>query len=248
MLDDEYPWTGDLKIKPLPTLMVIGDALRDTYLIGEWSSKNEAQRFKPNDRLRFLGGAANTHANAKQICGDKARVISWTNFKPLELFRLVGGSQTLEVYTEAIHHYSLNLPPAPRVKVTGIVISDYNKGTVNRWAPECALSADWLIVDSRYRSVHPTWLECAPFKIWRCTGDEYDAEWAKQFDLIVHTDASKSVCVCRSDGTIMRDFPVPQIAPIDTCGAGDTFTAALASYLLLGREASPIYILSLIHI
>lgn len=224
-------------INQLPTLMVVGDALKDTYLIGDWTIRNDAQRFKPNDCLRFMGGAANTHANAKAILGSKARVISWMNLEPLELFRLIGGSQTLEVYTEAVHHFSLSLPPSPKVKLTGLVISDYNKGTVNKWAPESAPSADWLIVDSRYRSIHPSWLELAPIKIWRCTGDEYDAEWAKQFDLIVHTDASKSVCLCKSEGTIIRDFPVPQISPVDTCGAGDTFTAALAAQLLLAPSS-----------
>lgn len=243
-------WTGD-QIKTIPHLMVIGDALRDTYLIGEWVDRPGNQRFKPQERLVFVGGAANTTLNALAILNDspkgvQARVIGWMNDRPLELLRLADKHQTIETYLEPVGHESLTLPPTTYAKVTGIIISDYNKGTVNSARPQRAPSADWLIVDSRYRSVHPSWLESAPIKIWRCTGDEFDHEWAKQFDYVVHTNgAAKISLYAYREGQqhLLHRCEAPIIDPVDTCGAGDTFTAALASYLLLGRGRCPMYLM-----
>ena len=247
MFDDEYPWTGR-EINPFPTLMVIGDALKDVYYKGSWSAKNGVERFKRDLAIEecHMGGAANAYINAKEILSNKARVIDWMNTKPLPLYRLVGPEKTIECYLDLVHHELLTLPPTAYAKVTGIIISDYNKGTVNSARPQCAPSADWLIVDSRYRSVHPSWLESAPIKIWRCTGDEFDHEWAKQFDYVVHTNgAAKISLYAYREGQqhLLHRCEAPIIDPVDTCGAGDTFTAALASYLLLGRGRCPMYLM-----
>lgn len=223
-------------------LLVAGDALEDIYLQGSWSIKNGIKRFKPEIELKYKGGAANTFANAQAILGDKAEVLSLMNTNPLKLYRFVSEEPTIEAYLEEATDTSVSLLATEGKRVDGIIISDYNKGTVNNWKVQPYI-ADWILVDSRYRSVHSNWLQMAKTKIWRCTGDEYDAEWAKQFDYIVHTDGGRKISICNGEGIILKDFAVPQIEPIDTCGAGDTFTAMLGAQLLF-REPAPIYWMS----
>jgi hypothetical protein len=93
-----------------------------------------------------------------------------------------------------------------------------------------------IIIDAKYRDV-PDWFFRSARKntlIWRCTGEEYDTEWAKNFDIVVHTNHDKGIHIYISDtDSPLSDMwcAVPKIEPVNTCGAGDTFTATLAWYL-----------------
>jgi hypothetical protein len=163
------------------------------------------------------------------------------NKDPLYLYRFID-HEVRESYIQIADHNSLRLPSVlHKSYMQGIIISDYNKGTVNKSAPHFIPIAPWIIVDSRYRSVHPDYLNLAQYRIWRCTGDEFDEEWAKQFNLVVHTNGSDRIRLIDSPSpvenrTCIFEFTVPVIDPIDTCGAGDTFTAMLGAQLLLGKE------------
>ncbi len=225
-----------------PKLLVIGDALEDIYMHGEWGARQGALRFKPHEILKFCGGAANTLANARAILGNKARVQEWMNLEPLALYRFIE-SDIRESYIQIAGENSLELPAKTLEIVDGIIISDYNKGTVNKPQQNLETISPWIIVDSRYRSLHQDFLKLGKIKIWRCTGEEYNFSWAQQFDLIVHTDAALNICIVDSGGKILYDFPVPKIEPIDVCGAGDTFTATLGAQLLLDKYDDPFALL-----
>jgi sugar/nucleoside kinase (ribokinase family) len=225
-------------INTKPKLLVIGDALRDIYMQGQWGLRNGALRFKPHEILELEGGAANTLANARAILGNKAIVEKYMNPVPLSLYRFIEKQEVRESYVQPISHNVLSLPWEKHCP-DGLIISDYNKGTVNR-PPNCSISqADWIIVDSRYRSVHPEWLALGAIKIWRCTGEEWDPLWSRHFDYIVHTDGPNTIELIASDGHFKR-IKVPEIQVVDTCGAGDTFTAMLGSYLLLNLKNYPV--------
>lgn len=120
-----------------------------------------------------------------------------------------------------------------------LVIGDYNKGVCSEdsqfstYVPSVP-AIDLLVVDSRHRSLDPLWLEGAKVKVWRCTGDEFDMEWAKQFDWVIHSDGPKEVFVQPGTPTHYKQvtcIPVPDTKVVDTCGAGDTMTAAVAAHL-----------------
>lgn len=225
----------------LPKLLVVGDNLKDIYLQGIWSPKNGALRFKPEEILEFDGGAANTLANARAILGDRAVVEAYQAAEPLSLYRFDDGVDVRESYITLANQHSLELCWAKH-SPDGIIISDYNKGTVNR-APHCSIQqAKFVIVDSRYRSVHKDWLSLGATRIWRCTGNEYDPEWARQFDFVVHTDGPRRIFIWSMTGKpgeyfipFSREYYVPEIEVVDTCGAGDTFTAMLGAQLLMGE-------------
>lgn len=232
-------------------LIVLGDNLQDVYLNGHL----ENGRFKVQDKLKFPGGAANVYWNlCAFLDSQKCSPCFYTNEIPLELIRFIDNdTKLMEAYTEItsdhclkINHYLMSVydigqPTSYRLESTPtnvVVVADYNKGTANRHSTFLDYvrgEYDLVIVDSRYRSTHPDIIKRAKTKIWRCTGEEYNPIWAEQFDYIVWTDGPESVCLAsdRSEqGYNIITFDVPKIDPVDTCGAGDTFTAALASQLL----------------
>ena len=70
-------------------------------------------------------------------------------------------------------------------------------------------------------------------KIWRCTGDEYCPNFAKNFNWTVNTDGPNLIKIIDQNQNIIYTYTVPQLEGlIDPCGAGDTFTAALACKIL----------------
>jgi sugar/nucleoside kinase (ribokinase family) len=222
----------------------MGDALKDVYMHGTWGPRNGALRFKPTEVLEFEGGAANTLANARAILGDKADVIGWMNKDPLRLYRFID-EDIRESYTQIADENCLSLPTVMhQTHVDGIIISDYNKGTVNKPCPYLVPVAPFVIVDSRYRSLHPDYLKLGWSSIWRCTGNEYDIEYARNFDMVIHTDGPGRIYIWRmktkKPGYFIpwsSEHYVPKIEPVDTCGAGDTFTAMLGAQFLFGCSA-----------
>jgi len=115
-----------------------------------------------------------------------------------------------------------------------LVLGDYNKGALNATAiPDKKIAkapkVEIAIVDSRYRSLDPFWLSFSKLKIWHASGEEYDKKWAEQFDYVFHTDASNPVRIYKGN-SLIGEAEVPKgTKVVNTCGAGDTFTAALAA-------------------
>lgn len=239
-------------------LLIIGDALTDVFFEGEWISKGSTLRYKANKVTKVAGGAENTWENAWNIleynnCINQVCCISlWAPNNNHTLYRLISESEpTREFYLEECEKelpYEVPCTYNNKVEVQGIIISDYNKGAVKYSLSESLKvfhkndysfeQAPWIIVDSRYRSLHPSWLELGKIKIWRCTGSEYDEVWAQQFDWVVHTDGPLTIVVKNMKRNIRKCFSVPIISVVDVCGAGDTFTAMLGCYLLAHPELS----------
>jgi hypothetical protein len=131
-----------------------------------------------------------------------------------------------------------------------LIISDYSRGSVTPCDPTDTIIYepppwDLIVVDSRYRTVDPLLLRQAPdhcLKVWHCTGDEYDYEFAKQFDVLLHTNGPKEVAVIsglrnKPGQQSLYKFQVPQDTPVaNTSGAGDTFVAAWAAHYVKNKS------------
>ena len=120
----------------------------------------------------------------------------------------------------------------------GLIISEYNKGAFN-----CAFHRhddfpkfDFCIIDSRYRTLHIPLMSTSKVRIWHATGEEYEPTFAKNFHYVLHTNASDPVRILTGEGEVIcKNHPkllVPNTNIVNTCGAGDTFTAAAASYIV----------------
>ena len=122
------------------------------------------------------------------------------------------------------------------IQSSGLVLSDYNKGTLNKdpMLFNIPNQFKFCVVDTRYRSLNLDYLKLSKINIWRCTGEEYNEDFAKNFDYIVWTNAELPVKILdkKQNCLAILDFDfIPKEKVKDTCGAGDTFTASLASFL-----------------
>ena len=112
-----------------------------------------------------------------------------------------------------------------------LVLADYDKGTLTMSSELVLPEIDVAIADSRYRSLHQYWLSSSKLKLWHATADEYDQDWANNFDYTFWTNGAEPVKILR-DGNIIATLPVPQETNVvDTCGSGDTFTATVAAFI-----------------
>jgi len=133
----------------------------------------------------------------------------------------------------------------------GLVISEYNKGCYNsnfcmtpgglhqtNFMPEF----DFCVIDSKYRTIDLSLLSTSKIKIWHATGLEYSKFFARNFHFTIRTYGPSKVRIYSSDGEeISGDderLEVPNTPIANTCGAGDTFTAAVSSYLLYQNKVN----------
>jgi len=123
------------------------------------------------------------------------------------------------------------------IENSALILSDYNKGTLNRKGNLITSVREqfkFSVIDSRYRSLNLSYLKLSKLNIWRCTGQEYDDTYARNFDIIVWTNAEAPIRILDKNQNCIATIkfnPILKSKVKDTCGAGDTFTASLASYL-----------------
>ena len=115
----------------------------------------------------------------------------------------------------------------------GLILSDYNKGILNRkvYATYPGTWFDFCIVDTKYRSVNVNLFNDCKLKIWHATNKEYCQFFARHFDYVIHTNGKEPVRLIQN-GVVIKTFLIPNTQVVNTCGAGDTFTACFASFLL----------------
>lgn len=249
----------------LKRILVAGDPILDVYHIGRMSD----DRFLVDKTITKLGGAANTYLNCANICSktdikvDYAWGTNKLHYPSLKRYVDISSGKEETILTtwdvkesektklvDAFYSFSSNavftMLEEANNKVEShntLVLSDYNKGGVNK-IDEDSLSVfdqlqfNLIVVDSRYASLHSDFLTSKPAcKILHATGDEW-RKWDELllfFDFIITTDGKNEVLVCTpNDGSsldVLRILNVPDTHVIDPVGAGDTFTAAIAAYL-----------------
>lgn len=171
-----------------------------------------------------------------------------------EKLQFYASTDHLDVFLtiRALYNNRVMTTEFPEVDRVGLVISDYNKGTVSKSRRKRALlqdftnTFDFCIADSRYRSLDPTILDTSKFNIWHATGKEYQKDFASNFDLVFWTNGPHDIKILRQCENNFYDLSVPVNIKnvVDECGAGDTFTAAVAAYLL--SHCDPIHELSVL--
>jgi bifunctional ADP-heptose synthase (sugar kinase/adenylyltransferase) len=224
-------------------IIVCGDPIKDVYLKECIDSDGKV---RTEEITICPGGALNVLENIASMIGVESL---WYEPReiPQDLYTiirpsLVGREIFLTKQSKKIKHYAeVNVDIDSAVKYfdkafdrTGLVLADYNKGMLNNSNPTCEdveHEFDFCVVDSKYRSVNTNLFKTCKVKIWHATNKEYCSEFAKNFDWVFHTNAEQPILL-KKDNQVVATLEVPQTKIKNTCGAGDTFTASVASFLL----------------
>lgn len=228
-------------------LWLLGDPIYDLYHYGTY--KNET-RFVVEEVVGKPGGAWNTLENLRALVKNsnvKVRIgyfhaILEDRDEIIELRRIQSRSGDLieywpyppEIDMTAVYSEKPLIDWGPSDVPKGVVISDYNKGMVNtnrklsKWPPP---EADYVIADSRYRTLNLDLIDNCKVKIWHATGYEWDYEWAQNFDYTIRTNGPDPIEIYRKGTLAAPILRVPDTPVTDVTGAGDTFTAAVGAYL-----------------
>jgi len=169
---------------------------------------------------------SSTHIEASGIPTDKKEFI-YTQPQHIDVF------MTMKSYYQELLSIHGQIEAA-------LVIADYNKGTVNTHRKAASSIKDienafgFCIVDSRNRTLDTSLLKASKFNIWHATGNEYEANFSDNFDMLLWTNGPYDIKIVRAADGVHHELSIsiPPVDIIDECGAGDTFTAAVAAYLL----------------
>ena len=229
-------------------LYIAGDPIQDIWSYGH----QDGERWIQSHVEQRAGGAMNTYDNAWEIGNKLGIMFSDAMGNARNLVRLID-ENTSEVKTEFWQDWShtdtKRMIATPRniiydssaSLVNGMVISEYNKGGCNRPYEGKLPELEFVIVDSRYRTVDiDTWVEPAKLKIWHATGYEFEREWSTQFDYTIRTNGPGKVGIYHRGTLCSPLLEVPDTKVVDTIGAGDTFTAAIGVYLAHMLQYPPI--------
>lgn len=224
-------------------LIVVGDPMEDIYAT--------VKDGKTLDACVLPGGASNTFANVQSLLlneniSTNIHFIPQLTFTNKYLYKILRLNNQPDIHlcktVDKEDYYSdmqytvqrqLNLSLDRANYNSVLVFSDYNKGTLNlRILRYKGINKVKLaIVDSKYSSVHSSLFDFADFYIWRCTANEYNIDFAKNFDYIIWTDGPNPIKLLDKNQNLVKTFDVPLVPVVNTCGAGDTFTASLACYM-----------------
>ena len=228
-------------------IVVAGDSLWDKFYIGNSLICEKG------------GGALNTYLNLDDICSQWCRKwrskIGVITPSPVQIDSLMsyGGtvnyidgkivSQDRRIASKVINEFSNITEYYQEENYYALIISDYNRGSVtpDPMMTYCYEPPPWdlIVVDSRHRTVDPIYIRQTPkhcLKVWHCTGNEYDEDFASQFDIVLHTHGPDPVEIKGvEDGTVIT-VSVPDTPVVNTAGAGDTFVAAWTAHYVMHKD------------
>lgn len=223
------------------TIYVAGDPIYDEYTVEDVYPT----RFSDTRSFYRHGGAANVLNNIRALASPDVQVISLVEpnvlYWPRIERRVDQPSGTVRTVRKT--HRELDPPSLEQIQLikavrSGIVLADYNKGSLNTRLCVRAHSLlasktrfEFLVLDSKHASYWADYLQFARMKVLHCTGEEINKHNLSQFNYVLHTDGANPIRIYQWGGLI-ASIPVPPCEDmVDTIGAGDTFTASIACYM-----------------
>lgn len=226
---------------------IVGDTIYDIYQTGYYKKlPNGAKRFISDKAHQVSGGALNVSKNIHSLLAHNANVTFTVDdilyLRSTYLYRLVTDQEIIEFpMTEFTNSYSNILNGFKKKENFNniLLVSDYNKGAVSyptEFKKKYKDLFDVILVDSKHRSLDLDILKLGKTTIWHATGEEYNWQYAQNFDWVIWTNGPKDVWFGKVSTNSNKDEWVCLSVPKDTLvkdvtGAGDTFVAACAAYL-----------------
>jgi D-beta-D-heptose 7-phosphate kinase/D-beta-D-heptose 1-phosphate adenosyltransferase len=208
-------------------ILVIGESCNDIYSYCKTSRlapEAPVPVVQPLNDINIGGMAMNVYENIKSL-GVEADLITNSNWQNITKHRFIDdrtNQMFLRVDSNDQNYGKLNINDLDLDKYIAIIISDYDKGYLTKEDIEfiCKIH-DNVFLDTK--KILGDWAKLAKFiKI-----NNYEYEISKKH--ISNTLHESLIITLGSKGCQYKDitYLVPEVDVKDTCGAGDTFIAAL---------------------
>lgn len=213
-------------------ILVIGESCNDVYVYGKsnrLAPEAPVPIFLPLEEIEIGGMAMNVFENVKSLDFD-VEIITNQNWKSIIKKRFIDNKTNqmfLRVDTNDNLYEKIDFTKINFSHYNAVIISDYDKGFISKDEIfEICDKHDKVFLDTK--KILGDWANKSLYiKI-----NNYEYEMSKNF---ITDELRKKIIVTLGengseyDGTI---FSVPKVDVKDTCGAGDTFIAALTCRFL----------------
>ena len=208
-------------------ILVIGESCNDIYSYCKTSRlapEAPVPVVQPVSKISVGGMAMNVYQNVKSI-GIEVDIFTNSNWKKISKHRFIDdrtNQMFLRVDSNDQEYGRIDLTNINFLSYDSIIISDYDKGYLTKEDIEfICKSHSYVFLDTK--KILGDWAKLAKFiKI-----NNYEYEASKKY--IGNTLYESLITTLGSKGCQYKDttYSVPEVDVKDTCGAGDTFIAAL---------------------
>lgn len=208
-------------------ILVIGESCNDIYSYCKTSRlapEAPVPVVQPVSEINVGGMAMNVYQNVKSI-GVEVDIITNNNWKQISKHRFIDdrtNQMFLRVDSNDQNYGKIDTSTIDFSSYSAIIISDYDKGYLTKEDIEYICNNhSYVFLDTK--KILGDWAKFA--KYIKINNYEYEAS-KKYIDDILHESL---IITLGSQGCQHKNniYPVPEVDVKDTCGAGDTFIAAL---------------------
>jgi D-beta-D-heptose 7-phosphate kinase/D-beta-D-heptose 1-phosphate adenosyltransferase len=217
-------------------ILVIGESCNDIYSYCKTSRlapEAPVPVVQPLSEINVGGMAMNVFENVKSL-GTKVNILTNPNWKSITKHRFIDdrtNQMFLRVDSNDQNYGRIDLNGLDLNQYKAIIISDYDKGYLTEKDIEfICKNHDNVFLDTK--KILGSWAEYAKFiKI-----NNYEYEASKKH---INDSLNKSLIItlgaqgCQYQNQI---YPVQEVDVKDTCGAGDTFIAALVCHFITSNN------------
>lgn len=228
----------------MKNIWVAGDFYNVKYRTGYMTRHGGMTVFEEQHADTFHGGAGHVLNNVIEICKNTQIRVNPAQYglwqPPWELERWIADTNVLNQWVRIdsnpseFRHFAKMKKIQTRYKDSQyhcLVISTRNLG-FNTSDMSDLPEINLLVVDDRYRhfgmNSEPS-IGLGKTTVLHCHGLEYETNYARKFDWVIHTNDNGYVNIVH--GGVTTSVALPEIEVVNRTGARETFTATLASYL-----------------
>jgi D-beta-D-heptose 7-phosphate kinase/D-beta-D-heptose 1-phosphate adenosyltransferase len=208
-------------------ILVIGESCNDIYsygIVNRLAPEAPVPVFQPTQTLEVGGMAMNVYENVKSLDID-VNILTNNNWKQITKQRFIDDKTNqmfLRVDTNDNQYGRVDLSEINWTEYNAIIISDYDKGFLTKDDIKSICDHHKVVFLDTKKTLGDYTKNALYIKI-----NNFEYEVSKS---VIDKDLKDILIITLGGGGCEHKeeiFPVPQVDVKDTCGAGDTFIAAL---------------------